>query len=103
MATAKTSYVPTAAEASVADLLLRLGDGDPTAWEEIVSRYGELVYATVRTFRLQGADTRDATQTTWLHLSDGRAPRVTDPLLGAAVTEPTVEEIRDLGTHHAGS
>ncbi|HXT45514.1 MAG TPA: sigma-70 family RNA polymerase sigma factor [Pseudonocardiaceae bacterium] len=70
MATAKTSYVPTAAEASVADLLLRLGDGDPTAWEEIVSRYGELVYATVRTFRLQGADTRDATQTTWLHLAE---------------------------------
>lgn len=70
MTTAETSYVPTAPDASVADLLRRLGDGDPTAWEEIVGRYGELVSATVRTFRLQDADQLDATQTTWLHLAE---------------------------------
>ena len=70
MTTAEISYVPTAADASVADLLRRLGDGDPTAWEEIVGRYGELVSATVRTFRLQDADQLDATQTTWLHLAE---------------------------------
>ena len=70
MTTAETSYVTTAADASVADLLRRLGDGDPTAWEEIVGRYGELVSATVRTFRLQDADKLDATQTTWLYLAE---------------------------------
>jgi RNA polymerase sigma factor (sigma-70 family) len=70
MTTAESSYVPTAAEASVAELLLRLGDGDPTAWEEIVGRYSELVSATVRAFRLQDADKLDATQTTWLHLAE---------------------------------
>lgn len=70
MTTANTSYVPTGAKASVAGLLLRVGDGDPAAWEEIVRRYGHLVSATVRSFRLQDADALDATQTTWLRLAE---------------------------------
>lgn len=70
MTTAKMRCVSTGAEASVADLLLRIGDGDPAAWEEIVGRYSELVLATVRTFRLQDADALDAMQTTWLHLAE---------------------------------
>jgi RNA polymerase sigma factor (sigma-70 family) len=54
----------------IADLLSRAGDGDPTAWEEILHRYSTLVWATVRSFRLQDADTRDAVQTTWLRLAE---------------------------------
>ena len=66
MATA-TSY----ATPSVADLLLRIGEGqDPTAWEEIVRRYGKLVSATVRSFRLQETDALDAVQMTWLRLAE---------------------------------
>ena len=42
--------------------------GDNRAWEEIVRRYGGLVTATVRTFRLQEADAADAEQRTWLRL-----------------------------------
>jgi hypothetical protein len=37
---------------NIADLLSRAGDGDPTAWEEILRRYSTLVWATVRSFRL---------------------------------------------------
>jgi RNA polymerase sigma factor (sigma-70 family) len=70
MTTTSTSYAPTGTEASVADLLLRAGDGDPTAWEEIMRRYGAVVSATVRSFRLQDADALDATQTTWLRLAE---------------------------------
>jgi RNA polymerase sigma factor (sigma-70 family) len=67
MATATTSY----ATPSVADLLLRIGEGqDPAAWEEIVRRYGKLVSATVRSFRLQKDDALDAVQTTWLRLAE---------------------------------
>jgi len=55
---------------SGADLLLRAGDGDPAAWQEIVHRYGRLVSATVRSFRLQDADALDAMQTTWLRLAE---------------------------------
>lgn len=65
-----TSYGHTSVTSSGADLLLRVGDGDPTAWEEIFSRYGKLVYATVWSFRLQEADALDAVQMTWLRLAE---------------------------------
>jgi RNA polymerase sigma factor (sigma-70 family) len=68
--TANTSYAPTGATPSNAELLLRIGDGDPTAWDEIVHRYSKLVSATVRSFRLQDADALDAAQTTWLRLAE---------------------------------
>lgn len=52
------------ATTSVADLLQLIGQGDSTAWEEIVHRYGSGVIATVRSFRLQDSDTLDAVQMT---------------------------------------
>jgi RNA polymerase sigma factor (sigma-70 family) len=55
---------------TIADLLSRAGNGDPTAWEEILRRYSTLVWVTVRSFRLQDADTFDAVQTTWLRLAE---------------------------------
>ncbi len=70
MTTVNTGYAPTGAIPNVAELLRRLGDGDPAAWEEIVHRYGAVVFATVRSFRLQDADALDAAQTTWLHLTE---------------------------------
>jgi RNA polymerase sigma factor (sigma-70 family) len=70
MTTTTTSYAPAVATSSVADLLLRAGDGDPAAWEEIVRRYGKLVSSTVRSFRLQDADALDAVQMTWLRLAE---------------------------------
>jgi RNA polymerase sigma factor (sigma-70 family) len=67
-----TSYTPTSTTQSVAvaELLPRISDGDPRAWEEILRRYGSLVTATVRSFRLQHADAVDAIQTTWLRLAE---------------------------------
>lgn len=49
--------------------LRRVRGGDPSAWEEILRRYGKLVSATVRSFGLQEADALDAVQTTWLRLA----------------------------------
>jgi RNA polymerase sigma factor (sigma-70 family) len=69
MTTAHTSYPSTCAAPTVAGLLARVADGQPAAWQEIVQRYGEVVSATVRSFRLQDADARDAVQTTWLQLA----------------------------------
>jgi RNA polymerase sigma factor (sigma-70 family) len=63
---------------NIADLLSCAGDGDPTAWEEILRRYSTLVWATVRSFRLQEADTLDAVQTTWLRLA-GNAHEIRHP------------------------
>jgi hypothetical protein len=77
---ATTRNAPTSAARSsvVADLLSRVSDGDPTAWEEIVRRYGRLVAATVRSFRLQNADALDAVQMTWLRLGEN-ALRIQSP------------------------
>jgi DNA-directed RNA polymerase specialized sigma24 family protein len=63
---------------SEADLLRRIGAGDELAWHEVVRRYGKLVSATVRSFRLQEADARDAVQMTWLRLAEN-ADRVQSP------------------------
>ncbi|MGH3786898.1 MAG: RNA polymerase sigma factor [Pseudonocardiaceae bacterium] len=76
--TTATNETPAVAAGSVADVLLRLGDGDPAAWEEIVRRYGKLVSSTVRSFRLQDADALDAVQMTWLRLAEN-AHKVTFP------------------------
>jgi RNA polymerase sigma factor (sigma-70 family) len=68
--TTSTSYVRAGPTDSVADLLRRVRDGDPAAWEEILRRYGKLVTATVRSFRFQDADALDAVQMTWLRLAE---------------------------------
>lgn len=78
MTTATISADRTNATDSVADLLLRIRDGDPAAWEDILRRYGNLVSATVRSFRLQEADALDAMQMTWLRLAEN-AERVQFP------------------------
>jgi RNA polymerase sigma factor (sigma-70 family) len=59
-----------ATTSSVADLLSRVRAGDPAAWEEIVRRYERLVWAKVRSFRMQDADAFDAVQMTWLRLAE---------------------------------
>lgn len=72
------SHAPTGAAPGVAELLLRVRDGDPAAWEEIVHRYGKIVSATVRSFRLQDADAFDAVQITWLRLAE-HVHQIQDP------------------------
>ncbi len=70
MTTATRRCTAAGVTGSVADLLPRVSDGDPTAWEEVVRRYDKLVSATVRSFRLQDADALDAVQMTWLRLAE---------------------------------
>jgi RNA polymerase sigma factor (sigma-70 family) len=70
MTTPTISYVPADATTSVADLLLRISDGDPAAWDELLRRYSKLVSTTVRSFRLQEADALDAIQMTWLRFAE---------------------------------
>jgi len=78
MTAATRNRTPAETSDSIADLLARANNGDPVAWGEILRRYGTLVSATVRSFRLQDADARDAVQTTWLRLAEN-AHQVQDP------------------------
>jgi len=67
---AKMSDVATLVAASV--------EGDEEAWNEIVSRYTQLVMAVIRQFRVSGPDAQDLSQMVWLrlveHLGDIRDP-----------------------------
>lgn len=54
----------------IGQLLYRADQGDPNAWEQILSRYSGVVWAAVRSFRLQHADALDVVQTTWLRLAE---------------------------------
>jgi RNA polymerase sigma factor (sigma-70 family) len=63
---------------SVAELLRDAGAGDAAAWDEIVRRYTKLVWARVRSYRMQDADALDAVQMTWLRLAEN-CDRVRSP------------------------
>jgi RNA polymerase sigma factor (sigma-70 family) len=65
-----TATSPPDADRSAADLLVRAGDRDPKAWDEIMRRYRGVVFAKVRAFGLQDADALDAVQMTWLRLAE---------------------------------
>jgi RNA polymerase sigma factor (sigma-70 family) len=83
-------------------LLGAAGRGDDRAWEELVRRYGGLVTATVRTFRLQDADAADAEQRTWLRLVEHhRGVRDPGHLGGWLATTATRECLGILRAHRA--
>ncbi len=68
--TVPISYARPGTTMSTAELLLAAGEGNASAWEEIVRRYGRLVSTSVRSFGLQDADALDAVQMTWLRLAE---------------------------------
>ncbi|MCA1836032.1 MAG: sigma-70 family RNA polymerase sigma factor [Actinobacteria bacterium] len=100
MTTTTIKYSSAETTDSLPDLLQGISSGDPSAWEEIIRRYGRLVSTTVRSFRLQEADALDAIQTTWLRLAEN-AHRVQHPerLAGWLATTARRECLRSL--HHA--
>lgn len=54
--------------ASLPALVERAGAGDPQAWGELVARFGGMIAATGRRYRLTPADVAELQQTTWLRL-----------------------------------
>src|SRR5437763_6558453 len=97
MTTTTISNSPAETTESLPDLLQGISSGDPSAWDEIIRRYGRLVSTTVRSFRLQEADALDAIQTTWLRLAEN-AHRVQHPerLAGWLATTARRECLRSL-------
>jgi RNA polymerase sigma factor (sigma-70 family) len=65
-------------EASNADLLTSSAAGDQDAWDELVARFGGLVWAIARSYRLKVGETDDAVQNTWLRLVENLG-RISDP------------------------
>ncbi len=62
------NHMAAATGSSTTTLLERAGQGDQSAWRELVDRYDPLVRSVAWSFRLQATDVHDVTQTTWLRL-----------------------------------
>jgi RNA polymerase sigma factor (sigma-70 family) len=60
------------------ELVRAASRGDQRAWNELVSRFEGLVWATALAHRLSRADAADAVQTTWLRLVE-HLDRIRDP------------------------
>jgi RNA polymerase sigma factor (sigma-70 family) len=52
--------------------------GDQAAWNALVARFGVLVYATIRGFRISSSEAEDVNQTVWLRLVE-HIGRLRDP------------------------
>jgi RNA polymerase sigma factor (sigma-70 family) len=66
--TERTPRLQRMTDMSVERLVRAAQAGDNRAWNEIVRRYGGLVWAVTRAHRLSDADAADAAQATWIRL-----------------------------------
>jgi RNA polymerase sigma factor (sigma-70 family) len=74
--------------------------GDQAAWNELVSRFEGLVWATARAHRLSHADAADVAQTTWLRLVEHLDRiRDADRLGGWLATTARNESLRHIRLH----
>jgi RNA polymerase sigma factor (sigma-70 family) len=78
----------------VGPLLRRVIEGDQRAWDELVGRFGGLVWSVARGYRL-GALTDDVVQTVWLRLAEN-CDRIREPerLAGWLATTTRNEALR---------
>lgn len=81
-----------AASAGTSQLVARASAGDQGAWDQLVERYGGLVWTVARAHGLRYADASEVSQVTWLlltqHLSALRQPeRLGSWLLRTATRE----------------
>lgn len=56
------------ADLDVTRLVRQAGEGDTSAWEQLVARYGRLIWSITRDFKLRESDAADVFQTTWMRL-----------------------------------
>lgn len=60
------------------ELLKLAADGDSSAWNALVDRFGQMVWSTARSFRLDDATAKDVAQSVWLKLIEN-IDRIEDP------------------------
>jgi RNA polymerase sigma factor (sigma-70 family) len=60
--------VPDVADLDVTRLVRWAAAGDTRAWEQLMDRYGRLIWSVTRNFKLVESDAADVFQTTWMRL-----------------------------------
>lgn len=93
--------------ASVATIVNRAGVGDPRAWEELVSRFGGMIAATGRRYRLSPADVAELQQTTWLRLVENlhriEQPERVGGWLATTARRESLQLLRRASKYHSGA
>jgi RNA polymerase sigma factor (sigma-70 family) len=89
----------------VAGWLKAAASGDASAWDSLVERFGNLVWAVARSHRLSSADASDVSQTTWLrlveHLDRIQQPERLGAWLATTARRESLAVIRRGGRHVA--
>jgi RNA polymerase sigma factor (sigma-70 family) len=93
--------------ASVGALVERARDGHAGAWEELVSRFGGMIIATGRRYRLTSADVAELQQTTWLRLVENlhriEQPERVGGWLATTARRESLQLLRRAAKYHAGA
>jgi RNA polymerase sigma factor (sigma-70 family) len=80
-------------------LVVRATAGDQRAWNELVDRYGRLLWSVARAHQLSQADAADVVQTTWLRLAENlaslRDPSAVGAWLATTVRRESVRLARE--------
>jgi RNA polymerase sigma factor (sigma-70 family) len=104
---ASSSTLASVKSASVSALVLMARDGDPRAWEELVVRFGGMIAATGRRYRLTPSDVAELQQTTWLRLVENlhriEQPERVGGWLATTARRESLHLVRRAGKYHAGA
>ena len=94
-------------EASVATLVQMAGEGCSKAWQELVSRFGGMIAATGRRYRLGPADVAELQQITWLRLVENlhkiEQPERVGGWLATTARRESLQLLRRASKYHGGA
>jgi DNA-directed RNA polymerase specialized sigma24 family protein len=86
-----------AASAGACELVARASAGDQGAWDQLVARYGGLVWAVARAHSLRHADASQVSQVTWLLLAQHLGALQQPERLGAWLLRTATREAYRMG------
>ena len=92
---------------TVAILVEKARQSDAGAWEELVARFGGMIAATGRRYRLTPSDVSELQQTTWLRLVENlhriEQPERVGGWLATTARRESLQLLRRAGKYHSGA
>ena len=96
-----------AAISPVASLVLKAREGDPSAWSELVARFGTMIAAIGRRYRLTPPDVAELQQTTWLRLVENvnriEQPERVGGWLATTARRESLQLLRKAAKYHSAT
>ncbi len=93
--------------ASVPAVVEEAREGNPQAWGELVARFGVMIAATGRRYRLTPADVAELQQTTWLRLVENihrvEQPERVGGWLATTARRESLQLLRKAARYHTGA